>query len=138
MPAKEEKSLTAKAAKDVKETIFEPTPEKNAKTSPSMEMAISATTGPSLVACCKSVAYHSGGAITTLGAVLAGLEMNLLLSLRVLGGLRGKAFPASPFAFPAFPAFFAVKLPNLSPAGHVKMREHDHQTVGDTTYREFR
>ena len=37
MPAKEEKSLTAKAAEDTKETIFEPTPEENAKTSPSLE-----------------------------------------------------------------------------------------------------
>jgi hypothetical protein len=36
-PAKEKKSLTAKAAEDAEETIFEPTPERNAKTSPSME-----------------------------------------------------------------------------------------------------
>ena len=39
MPAKEEKSLTAKAAVDAKGTMFDSLQERNAKTTPSMEMA---------------------------------------------------------------------------------------------------
>ena len=38
-PAKEEKSLTAKAAVDAKGTMFDSLQERNAKTTPSMEMA---------------------------------------------------------------------------------------------------
>jgi hypothetical protein len=37
MPAKEEKSLTAKAAVDAKGVMFESPQERNAKTTPSME-----------------------------------------------------------------------------------------------------
>ena len=41
MPAKEEKSLTAKAAEDVKEIIFEPTPRRERKDIAKFGMATS-------------------------------------------------------------------------------------------------
>ena len=72
MPAKEQKSLTAKAAEDTKETIFEPTTEENAKTSPSMECP-HARQRWTLV---NLVVYHSVVAITSLGAVLADLGLH--------------------------------------------------------------
>ena len=81
-PAKEKKSLTAKAAEDTKETILEPNTEENAKTSPSMEWPHPRRRW-TLV---KLVMYHPRVAITSLGAVLADLGLNLLCSLGALGG----------------------------------------------------
>ena len=72
MPAKEEKSLTAKAAEHAKGPISEPTSEENAKTSPSMECP-HARQRWTLV---NLVVYHSVVAITSLGAVLADLGLN--------------------------------------------------------------
>ena len=84
MPAKEKKSLTAKAAVDAKGPIFEPTQKRNAKTAPSTEWP-HPRRRRTLV---HLLVYHPV-AITSLGAVLADLGLNLLCSLRVLGG---KAF----------------------------------------------
>ena len=60
-PAKEKKSLTAKAAEDTKETILEPNTEENAKTSPSMEWPHPRRWTP-----VNLVMHHPGVAITPL------------------------------------------------------------------------
>ena len=92
MPAKEKKSLTAKAAEDAKETIFKPIPEENAKTSPSLEW-IHPRRRWTLV---NLVVYHPGVTIASLGAVLADLGLNLLCFLCVLGGKAFQRLPSRP------------------------------------------